>query len=218
MGAEQRATMDDAKSSKVVVAPNSEQGVSSQAPAESNGVRVENVSFIKSDTWSKPKADPATWPAVRSGEIEFMLENPLSILPTRSVCSPSLTVGKFRFKILVFPRGRSQKCVWGRSHAGKLGAFVLAEPGDVDPDYSFKKVKLEITMVNWTDFTRSQVKSGTFTFKASGLDIDCGWHDLVAVDSMTKSDCEWVGPTGSVCVRARCRVPLWSQGWSYHNP
>jgi len=208
--AEQRATMDDAKGSKVVVAPNSKQGVSSQA-LQSNGVRVENVSFIKSDTLLKPKADPATWPAVRSGEIELMLENPLSILPTRSVCSPSLTVGKFRFKILVFPRGRS--------HAGKhLGAFVLAEPGDVDPDYIFKNVKLEITMVNWTDFTRSQMKSGTFTFKASGLDIDHGWHDLVAVDSMTKSDCEWVGPTGSVCVRARCRVPLWSQGWSDYNP
>jgi len=97
--------------------------------------------IIKSGTISGPKTDPATWPAIRSHEIEFILDSPLSVLPTHSVCSPSLTVGNFSFKILVFPRG-TQKA------AGKhLGAFVLAEPGDVEPDCIFKNVKFEITLV-----------------------------------------------------------------------
>lgn len=164
--------------------------------------------FIKSDLVSKRKTRPAKWPALRSGEMEFMLDNPLSILPTRSVCSPSLlTVENFSFKILVFPQG-------SRNAAGThLSAFVLAEPGDVEPDCIFKNVKFEITLVNWMDFTQSKVKSDTFSFKASGSAIDRGWHDLVCVDQLTTSESEWVGPTGSVCVRARCQVS--SQGqWS----
>jgi len=165
--------------------------------------------FIKSDMVSEPKTDPATWPEVRSGEIEFMLDSPWSISPTRSVCSPSsLTVGNFTFKILVFPRGTHRA-------AGKhLSAFVLAEPGDVEPDCIFKNVKFEITLVNWTDFARSEVKSDTFSFKVSGSSIDRGWHELVTVDQMTKSDSEWVGPTGSVCVRAHCQVSSPGHQWS----
>jgi len=165
--------------------------------------------FIKSETVSKPKTDPARWPPVRSGEMEFMLNSPLSISPTRSVCSSSsLSVGDFTFKIMVFPRG-TQKA------AGKhLGAFVLAEPGNVEPDELFKNVKFEITLVNWANFARSAVKSETFSFKASGPEIDRGWHDFVAVDELTKSESEWVGPTGSVCVRARCQVPSLEQRWS----
>lgn len=166
-----------------------------------------HLKFIKSGTVCVPKIDPAMWPAIRSHEIEFILDSPLSVLPTHSVRSPSLTVGNFSFKILVFPRG-TQKT------AGKhLGAFVLAEPGDVEPDCMFKNVKFEITLVNWTDFTRSNVKSATFSFKASGRDIDRGWHDLVAADEMTKSDSEWIGPTGSICVRARCQVSSSGQQW-----
>lgn len=165
--------------------------------------------FIKSETVSKPKTDPSMWPAVRSGEIEFMLDSPLSISPTRSVCSPSLmVVGNFSFKILLFPRGTH--CAAGKH----LSAFVLAEPGDVEPDCTFKNVNFDITLVNWTDFTRSEVKSDTFSFKASGPSIDRGWHELVTVDKMTNSDSEWVGPTGSVCVRARCQVSSPGQQWS----
>jgi len=219
--------------SNVVGVPNSQQEVSCQVAAASNGIGVENVSgqtwrtvaknrgkctlktsdgidskFIKSGMASRPKTDPAMWPAVRSHEIEFILDSPLSVLPTHSVCSPSLAVGNFNFKILVFPRGTQRA-------AGKhLGAFVLAEPGDVEPDCIFKNVKFEITLVNWMDFTRSQVKSDKFSFKASGHEIDRGWHDLVAVDDITKSDSEWVGPTGSVCVRARCQVSSSGQRWS----
>lgn len=164
--------------------------------------------FIKSDAVSALKTDPAAWPAIRSHEIEFVLDSPLSVLPTHSVCSPSLTVGNFCFKIRVFPRGT-------QTTAGKhLSAFVLAEPGDVEPDCMFKNVKFEITVVNWMDFTRSQVKSDTFSFRASGREIDRGWHDLVAVEKLTKSDSEWVGPTGSICVRARCQVSSPGQRWS----
>lgn len=131
----------------------------------------------------------------------------MSYLPTRSICSPSLTVGKFSFKILVFPRGTNRE-------AGKyLGAFVLAEPGGVEPDSIFKNVKFEITLVNWRDFSRSVIKSDKFSFRASGQEIDRGWHDLVAVDSIMNLGSEWVGPKGAVCVRARCQVPSTNQEW-----
>jgi hypothetical protein len=158
---------------------------------------------------SKPKTHPSMWPPVRSGELEFILDNPFSIPPNRSVSSPSaLAVGDFHFKILVFPRGTS-------SRAGThLGAFVLAEPGDVEPDDIFENVSSEITLVNWTDFDQSVVKSDTHSFRASGKTIDRGWHELMTVKAMTKSDSEWVGPSGSLCVRARCQVSSPGQQWS----
>jgi hypothetical protein len=156
---------------------------------------------------AKPKIDPSMWPPVRSDELEFILDNPFSIPPQRSVCSPStLAVGNFSFKILVFPRGTgsARRC---------LSAFVLAEPGDVEPDNVFEKVSFEITLVNWTDFNQSVVKSDTHSFVASGTAIDRGWHDLMSVDAMTKSDSEWLGPSGSLCVRARCQVSSLGQQW-----
>merc|ERR1719215_2044442 len=133
---------------------------------------------MKLDRLSSPKQGISHEGHIRSGEIEFILDDPLSFLPTRSVCSPALTVGHFTFRILVFPREATRA-------AGKyLGAFVLAEPGDVEPDCIFKKVKFEITLVNWTDFKKCTVKSDTFAFKASGSEIDRGWHDLLQVGSM----------------------------------
>merc|ERR1712151_635649 len=153
------------------------------------------------------KSGPAVWPALRSGEIEFMLDKPMSFSPTRRICSPSLAVGNFRFKILVFPRGTAKDA--GRH----LGAFVLADPGDVQPDSTFKNVKYDITLVNWANFSQSKFKSDIFSFKASGVEIDRGWHDMVSVDSIAKSGSEWVGPNGAVCIRARCQVPAY-QVWT----
>merc|ERR1712113_255517 len=128
-------------------------------------------------------------------------------MPTCSTSSPSLSVGRFSFKIRVFPMGTKREA--GR----QLGVFVLAEPGDVEPDSIFKNVKYEITLVNWADFSRSKVKSDMFSFKSSGYEIDRGWHDFLAVNSMKNLESEWVGPKGELCMRARCQLSSPHQGW-----
>lgn len=165
------------------------------------------VNKVSTTLIATPKALPPAWPAVRSGEVQFILDNPLSFLATRSITSTSMTVGNFRFKILVFPNGTTRE-------PGKyLGAFVLAEPGAVEPDSIFKRVTFEITLVNWVDFRKSKVRSDTFDFKASGTEIDRGWHDFLKVDAMKDRKSQWVGSAGSICIRARCQVTNSSVKW-----
>jgi len=139
------------------------------------------------------------WPKPRTGEIELIIDEPWSFAPVQQLRSEPLAVQNFKFNILAFPKGTQKK-------AGQcLGAFVEAVPGDVEPDCVFKKVQFDITVVNWSDFHKSKSKSDTFTFKAAGYEIDRGWHDLLTMRDLEQGSC-WVGPAGSVCIRARCIV------------
>lgn len=176
-----------------------------------------NRSLVTKPLTTKPKPLPTTartaaalasWPPLKKNEIEFIFGNPRSVLPTRSITSSPLTIGNFTFRILVFPRGTT------RSPNKYLGAFVLAEPGAVEPDNKFRVESFKITVVNWRDFSLSKVKTnGAFGFKASGRDIDRGWHDFLPVDKLCVGS-EWTALDGSVCVRAQVEVSA-SARWVY---
>lgn len=135
---------------------------------------------------------PKHWPPVsffrwwdpRSGEIQFVVDNPMSFFRNNRACSPKLAVGNFTFKVLVFRKG----CPAGDGN--HLGAFILAEPGSVEPDAKFKGVKFEITLINWKNFSKSKVSSDSFNFKASGVDIDRGFKNLLAISLMKDIDSE----------------------------
>jgi cold shock CspA family protein len=140
-----------------------------------------------------------SWPKPRAGEIELVIDEPWSFAPTQQLRSESLAVQNFQFNILAFPKGT-------KSRAGQfLGAFVEALPGDVEPDSVFEEVRFEILVVNWSDFRKSRSFRESFAFKASGAEIDRGWHDLLTMNEL-KQGSSWVGPAGSVCIRARCVV------------
>lgn len=138
-------------------------------------------------------------------EIDFLVREALNMEPGNPTRSPSLTVGRFRFRLLVFPKGTA-------STKGKeVSAFVEADPPEcLSSQWRFPDVKYQITMVNWRDFRQSLTKTDSWTFTKDW--IDRGWHDMMHVRDLTNGG--WLGPGGAMHFRATAKVELSDQAWA----
>lgn len=153
---------------------------------------------------SDPKAD---WDPLQVGEIEFLVDSSFPVHRGGSLRSASLTVGTFSFKVLVYPRGEPQISYYGLNIC-TFAVFVMADPpqgSDNKGQCSTRKVKVEVTLVNWKDFTKSKTRScvHTFTSALQLRHLTIGWRKIVDHDKLT-TKAGWIGPCGSICVRARC--------------
>jgi len=137
------------------------------------------------------------WPSLAENEIEFEVESPCQYAPKDPTRSPPIEVDTFPFRILVFPAGASG------STGTHVSAYVEVVPAVDDTRLEYPSIYFKIKLCNWLDFSRSIERSDTHTFTASGATRDRGWHDFVPLDDLVESK-GWVGPDGTLCVRAAC--------------
>lgn len=143
-------------------------------------------------------------PPCASHEVEVLIKDAASYTLGQSTRSPQMTVGNFRFRILVFPGGSQN------SGGGQVSAFVEADPIEgLDPRWVFAGVKYQITVVNWIKYTNSVTKSDNWTFSKEG--VDRGWHEMLNSEQVASShklsqETGWLGPDNTLCLRASCYV------------
>lgn len=153
-----------------------------------------------------PKAD---WDPLQVGEIEFLVDSSFPVHRGGSLRSAALTVGSFSFKVLVYPRGEPQEGSTDHS----FGVFVMADRPRGCGRVATRKVKVEVVLVNWKDFTNSKTRSCVHTFISDSQlrHLTVGWRKILDHYKFT-TKAGWIGPCGSICVRARC-TPV-DDSWS----
>ncbi len=124
-------------------------------------------------------------------EVEFHIPDVSRYGPGDKVRSDPVTVGNFRYKLLVFPFGTPPAPNTPRGNEA-VAAFVEADPlPTLDPErWCFMGVKYSITLVNQLDYRESIYKSDVWNF--SKKEIDRGWHTFSSSKELLDSSKGWI--------------------------
>jgi len=137
--------------------------------------------------------------------IQYEVEGIDAKLTQPVVRSQFLTYGRFRFRLLVHPKGT-------RSSRGHISAFVEADVGEaLVANLSFPNVKYTITLVNRLSEERNVTMADTWTFHKNG--IDRGWHDFIRIDDAMDKDAGWLGPKNSLLFRGSASCDISDSAW-----
>lgn len=151
-------------------------------------------------------------PLFPRGDLEFVIQKPLTYTVSQPTRSHLCVAGDWKFKLLVFPGGT-------KTNGGKgPAAFVLADEEGLGPDWVFPSVIYSITMVNKTNSHKSVTKKELHTFAAAvreGIEggVDRGWHSDWVSKCDLKKGTGWLDEQGSLTVRACC-VPWANSPWA----
>lgn len=177
-----------------------------QQPASSTGIAGGHLFPAPTTTDNNDYANCRNLPPPRDNEVEFVIEDFLSIRcdpmgPTR-LYSQTKVYNSVAFRVLVFPKGNHADRVTALKD---LSAYVAVDPsGSLPPQFEEKwclqRCEYQLIVINWRNWReRSILKSEQYTFMSD--DPDRGWRELVPADGLKVG--EFVGPTGQLIIRAQ---------------
>jgi len=161
---------------------------------DDNTVRTHNIS--PGGGWPYERLIPPI-----KHEIEFKVCDILKHQEGEKVRSYPHTFGNFRCRILCFPMGTKSP-----RGSPSLAAFVEAEALpeiEEDPRWTFNSVKYSVTLINQLDYSRSVVKTDTWSFSKEG--IDRGWHSFVLWKDLIDESQGWMKDE-TIILRAQISV------------